>query len=63
MVHHGFAVGRKLQVGLDREAALDRRPESGRGVLDHARGGIVQAAMCNGLGGEPVKTGHELLCA
>src|SRR5262245_24880466 len=56
VVHHRLAVGDDLQVGLNRVVAGQRGLEGGRGVLDHAFRGIMQAAVGNRPGGKPV--GH-----
>src|ERR1700687_239887 len=59
MMHHGLAIGADLEIGLDAVAAGDGCGECRRGILDHARGGIVQAAMGNGSRGAAVEAWHE----
>ena len=59
MMHHRLAIGTDLQIRLDAEAAGHRRGKGGGGIFDHAIGGVVQAAMRDRSGGEPVKARHE----
>src|SRR6185312_8806347 len=59
VMHHGFAVGGKLDVAFDREIAGHGRPRGGRHVLDHASRGIVQTAMGDRAGGQPVRCAHQ----
>ena len=53
MMHHGLAVGADLQVAFDAVAAGNGGGESAGGILDHAGGGIMQAAMGQRSRGEP----------
>src|SRR6185437_17084624 len=59
-MHHGLAVGANLEVTLDAIAACNGGCEGAGGILDHARGGIVQAAMRDRSRGKPIEGGHGL---
>ena len=60
MKHHGFAVGGKLQVALDRVVAGDGGRKGCGRVLDHAGRRIVQAAVRDRSRDQPIEASAPL---
>src|SRR5205085_1819573 len=59
VMHHGFVVGGLLDVDLDREIACNRSLHRARHVLDDAAGNVVQAAMGDRAGCQPIRSAHS----
>ena len=57
VMHHGFTVAAQLHIDLDAVIAGDGRAHGAGAILDQAAGGVVQSAMGDGPGGEPVERG------